>query len=684
MSATPLIKPLKVQGGTLYTFMSASKDITITNNNDNKRLDFSKFALLNLPDVKRPDIVDLENTIQFDTIDGAIFNGIEIDNNINIAESFQNYVLNLENLNSLRTDYDNEALETASEQIFFKWLKELGAIRYRTANINEKNPNLVPSRFVEEDSTNSLYTKVVNYIGEIKVINNVKKYGEAYTEIYIHVPTSDGGTPTVLFSSDELINPNNNKSIYRSGSIIKGSTETVVGRTATDIHPAGLDFTAFYDLDVSIAGFTNSTNINWHNGVITNSYYTEPTFNNPTTDTITKSQLDYGTTNDIVYKRSKLDGVRIDWTSQNYNAIANSSTISTIPEYNSSGDSNDFSFNCVLIYYDIYNTSTPTIKSTNLYGVLFLDNLTQLNNGEANIQRFQKFKHNPVTKLNGNNYGLTLNLKFDTNTDNASVSTIINDYNSYSLELYLDALTEMQKAARSFDKVLEQTLDTNTRISNLESYLYNAETLRGFQAQLNELNAKFENANLAISDSQIFFDFIEQINQRLISLTSGQTPIELQYNTEVLKEGRGIKLNTQATNEIKIECSVENFGSVQNGTLNVLLSNSENVIELKEFSNYYLYNNPTIQTATGNVVIKIDDSNVRWKTGQVFRFSFDTAIDMGFFDMIFYTDSNNLFSLGSYGKVIGSINYTEIGNKPLFEIVCIDANTYTFKIDIFK
>ena len=52
--ATPLINALRVQGGTFYTFTSASNDISKTFTDDDARFVFSKFALLDIPDVATP------------------------------------------------------------------------------------------------------------------------------------------------------------------------------------------------------------------------------------------------------------------------------------------------------------------------------------------------------------------------------------------------------------------------------------------------------------------------------------------------------------------------------------------------------------------------------------------------------------------------------------------------------
>ena len=72
MSAVaPFIRPVQVQGGTFFTMSSASEDLSFTFNNDGRQFKFSKYTLLNIPDIKRPvnGPLNYENFIQFDGIE---------------------------------------------------------------------------------------------------------------------------------------------------------------------------------------------------------------------------------------------------------------------------------------------------------------------------------------------------------------------------------------------------------------------------------------------------------------------------------------------------------------------------------------------------------------------------------------------------------------------------------------
>ena len=461
---SPLIRTLQVQGGTFFAFTSSSRDLSKTLNNDQLKFEFSKFALLNIPNIERP--LNQQNHIQFRTIDGAILNGLTGDENINLVESFQNYALNVESLLLADDDYDSGLKKSVSERVFFKWLKELGALRFRDASDSEANPALKESKFVEEDGIDSgtrRYQRVVEYIGEIDVSNNVQKSGQSYTEIYINVPTRVGNTPTVLF--DAYSDQNYQPDLLITG----GNSEYINGRNISTIHPDGLSVKAFYDYDAPV--IYTDVNANWHGSTQTDSYYTEPTtFEDSSSIQITKTQSDYTGADpftDITYLRSKLDGISIDWTNESYTDIIVDEKLSTIQEYNSDVRSSNFEFNAVLVYYDIYEPSNPDNRATNLYGIIFLDNVTPTQSG-GYIQRLKKIKPNEVTGLNGNAWSLIFNVKFDTSVDNAAIETVINEYSTFSMDLFIDASTQLQEATKTLLNTQSQFLNVVERVDELE------------------------------------------------------------------------------------------------------------------------------------------------------------------------------------------------------------------------
>ena len=349
MATTPLIRTPQADGGTFYTFSSSAKDLSRTLNNDELKLVFSKFVLLNLPDMDRLDpntFSQYQNYMQFDTIDGAIWSGgLKGDPNVNFTESLQNYALNLEELIISDATYDNTTNLTVSERVFFKWLKETGAMRFREATVLEKASGITTPRFVEEDEVTAgtrQYRRVVRYIGEIDIVNNVDKAGEAYTELYINVPTEVGRTPTILFDSISDTNYQPSLKITRTGP----GSEYIMGRNSSSVHPQGLDMFAWYDYDQPLqgggpAGYTDPV-ANWMDEstppTSVDSYFTEPTsFTSVLNANIIKYPGDYNNPTGYVgsaYVRSELDGISVDFNPNDYQQIAQDPTISTIPQFN--------------------------------------------------------------------------------------------------------------------------------------------------------------------------------------------------------------------------------------------------------------------------------------------------------------------------------------------------------------
>jgi len=688
--ATPLIRTPQVSGGVFYAFASAAKDLSKTFNNDQLKFQFSKYALLNIPNIEVP--LHKENFIQFRAVDGAIFNGLNSDNNVNLAESFQNYALNIEALLMADNDFDTGLKRSVAERVFFKWLKEVGAIRFKSANSTKKSSS-AGTLFTEEAVATSgtrRYQRVVEYIGDIDVTNNVDKGGQAYTEIYFNVPTRVGNTPIVLF---EAISDNN----YLPDMIISpGNSEYIYGRNSTTLQPDGLSTFAFYDEDAAVT-YTDPL-AKWWNVSNTDSYFTEPTtFEDPTSVEITKYSTDYPGVDPftpITYLRNRLDGISIDWNADDYYDIAVDPAISTIQEYNSSYKAKNFSFNAILVYYDLYDVSNPTDRVTNLYGVVLIDNVTDTaSNGY--IQRFEKFKPNLVTGLNGNSYGLKLNLNFDTSVDNSTIETIINDYSQFSMDLFIDTSVQLQEATKVLIESQNSLIDVNNRVNALESMIFSQEDVNELKTRITTVEAQVNNAQLALSSSTSIIDLIANTNDTITQIVNGTIPISLQYNVDVLKAGDGIALDKSTPNIVRV------INSVQQYNMNTLYSDinftstitsgspldlNQNVIKaylkLETFTNMIRVN--TVNTALADVKIYIDDSAIKFQEGQTIRFSFDTDFNLNGKNVIIYTDKQDKFGQGSLGLAIGSIPASDLGLKPIFELICTDSINYNFAIDILK
>ncbi len=705
MATTPLIKTPQADGGTFYTFSSSARDLSKTLNNDELKLVFSKFVLLNIPDFDRLNPVSFdsyENYMQFDTIDGMISSGgLKADPNVNFTESLQNYALNLEELIISDASYDNTTQRSVAERVFFKWMKETGAIRFRPATNLEKNPGISRPLFVEEDEQTTgdyQYRRVVKYVGDIDIVNNVDKAGEAYTELYINVPTEVGGTPTILFDSISDAN-------YQPSLKITGKDEFILGRGPSTVQPQGLSINAFYDYDDALlgdpanGGYTDP-NANWMDQTnpptLTQSYFTEPnTFTNSANINIRKYKADYGNPPGFegsAYVRNQLDGISVDFTPNDYEQIITDPSIATIAQFNGTDLASTFEFNAVLVYYDMVDTSNTANTVTNLYGILLVDNITPTTDG-GYIQRYPKYKPNKVTGQNGNSYGFKINLRFDASPGTAGIDTIVNDYNTFSMQLFSEATAQLQESAKIFQTQQLEISTLDQKVQALENQITNVADLTSLQAQITSVQDQLDNANLAFANDTVLLDLIAKNSDEIQGLANGNVPVSLQYNTDVVRQGPGITVDTNTPNLITLSLATQEYsfvipfdsGEIVIDALNPL---NLNVAVPQVFTELVNYTNmmrlDTVNEAGGDLNIYIDDTMVQWKTGQTFRLAFNNNLDIGSRNIRVWTDAPSRLNNGSFGVSVGVIPNSEISKRPIIEFICTEQGILNFVFDIIK
>lgn len=642
--------------------------------------------------------------MQFDTIDGMILSGgLKGDPNVNFTESLQNYALNLEELIISDSGYDNTTNRSVAERIFFKWLKETGAIRFRAANPLERSGTVTRPIFVEEDNKQQeidivQYRRVVKYIGDIDIVNNVDLAGEAYTEVYINVPTEVGNTPTVLFDSIE----DNN---YQAGLKIQGDSEFILGRNSSSLHPQGLNMRAFYDYDDALqgtgpAGYTDP-NANWMNestpASTLDAYFTEPiSFTDPTSIDIRKYPSDYPGNlpgfSGVAYRRSRLDGISLDFNANDYQQIVQDPQVSTISQYNGTDLAGNFEFNVVLVYYDMVDISNSANTVTNLYGILLLDNITPTNDGGF-IQRYPKFKPNRITGQNGNSYGFKLNLRFDASPGSAGIDTIVNDYNTFSMGLFSDATAQLQESARIFQRQQLELSELEQRVQGLENAISAVSQSTFLQAQINSLQSQLNQSNLAFSGGATLLDLIAKNADEIQALANGQVSTTLQYNTDVVRMGTGIIVDKTVPNQITLSLGTQEYAFMSafdlngleiniNNPLNLSVASPHAFVELLPYTNMLRLD--TINQAGGDLKIYIDDTDIQWKRGQVVRLAFTSGVNLGSRNIRIFTDAQNRLNAGTYGIQAAVISSSELSQDPLIELICIEQGILSFVYDVIK
>lgn len=647
MPYTPILKRLNKKSTTFYTFGSASNDLSkCLGNTSTKEFVFSHFVCLNLPDIKNSKRQGSESApVQLNNMFNVNPDGKNKSSSYLVSRYLQDYVLNFEEhllANTVLSPNDNEPDKTPAERVFWHWLMETGAINFTQATTQVVSGR---TRYMENISAED-YKRVVQYIGDIDVTNNVDLNNEAYTEIYIHIPAESGNTPTVLFDSISNSWYEDGKTYSNTGSdqdFIYGQTS---GNDDGQYDSNVVDTFAMYD------------------------------------DTQSSSYI-----TDVVGQ----DCFCIDFDAESYNEIMTNASINTIHDFNNSTLSSTFEFNTVLLYYDVVDISSGK-KTSNLYGVLFLSDV--VTSDQPNIpdyfQRFPKYK--PVEgDYNGNSYGFKINLRIDLEPNKQGIHSLINEYNTFSMALFSDAIAKMQNCADTFIKLKDTTTKLDEKVSKLETMMANVANYNKMKERINELQRELENANLAFADRNTLLELIAKNSDEIKKLSNGTLTRRLQMNLDVVKPGYDIIVDTSNPEQVTINSKTRGYslcplncldtGEVINMETPLSLaidgqSRTTNAVYtyLQTSSNMLRFYNEVGVLADEDIVVYINDSMSTWQKGQNMKISFPTLTleDLNGKNIVFLTDYNNKNGNGSYGIKDVVLSGELKNDHPIIELVCLD------------
>jgi hypothetical protein len=486
---TPILKDPKSHGGTLYTFPSASRDLTRAFSNSEYEFAFSHFACLNLPDFRYGEFE--EGDLKGIYLDDLHKKTIDIAGNLNTALKWhiQSYVMNYEVaiLNGFSLDegkYDNEILKTPSERIFFNWLQKVKGIKFENnmetlKGYGDDATDISYDTLIDESALstadrtkpyrigNKLYvwkggrwksrvlvSKTVQYIGTIDMINNVNIDYDSFNEIYLNIPAGVGGSTYVYF--DNSFDKNYEKGEYIDVDLDKycDDPDYIIGR-----NPEELGMTD----DKTLFAIYDSTNISDSSDSDSDWWYSE-------------SKHEY-----------KIDnGYCINFNDSLYNGGIEGMNLNS---------EEDFEFNCVLIYYRIRKGNGDW--QTNLYGVLFLEeviisdyniNLNDDDERVGYIQRYPKFKK-------GNSWGLKLDLKIDAQPDSQLVlrdSEYEDPNDGAEMQMFSEALVKLNDCAKIFYDVKKENTDIEERLYKLENMVSGIDTVYELRDEVSVLRTRVE------------------------------------------------------------------------------------------------------------------------------------------------------------------------------------------------
>ena len=392
------------------------------------------------------------------------------------------------------------------------------------------------------------------------------------------------------------------------------------------------------------------------------------------------------------YVRSELDGISVDFTANDYEQIITDPTISTIAQFNGTDLASTFEFNAVLVYYDMVDLSNTANTVTNLYGILLVDNITPTTDG-GYIQRYPKYKPNKVTGQNGNSYGFKLNLRFDASPGTAGIDTIVNDYNTFSMQLFSEATAQLQESAKIFQTQQLEISKLDQKVQSLENQVANVSDVTSLQAQINSVQNQLDNANLAFANDTVLLDLIAKNSDEIQALANGNVPITLQYNTDVIRQGTGITVDTNVPNLVTISLTNQEYNLMvpfNEDEIEITTANPLNLNQARPqvFADLRTYTNmlrlDTVNEAGGDLNIYINDTSIQWETGQTLRLTFNNNLNIGSRNIRVWTDAPSRLNNGSYGMSMGVISNSDISERPIIEFICTEQGVLSFVYDIIK
>ena len=557
MIRTPLLRPLRDNGATLYVFPSANEDIGLNLNSRATGVAMSHYALLNLP-------------VMFGNTDPKT-------ESIAIATDLQNYMMNLECTLLNQDSYNYQEYHTVTERAFFHWLKSFEK-RYNNSKLSlERTQNGNDVYYKETDNTN----RVVQCFGAIDAGNSLSTEFGMFNETYVNIPTSYGNGP-VFFKQVQDSSETN----YIYGKTYNtGDSEHLQGRKnnvdtlkiLSDVKPK-YDSGTSYKLDDAYEIVKDINEV---------------------------QSACRAFTNDKNIQINSYDDVNIDQKTQFSGKYCD---ITSNPC--------EFGFNAILLYYSVYdqNDTTKTAYAINLFGIVFLDSPSSVQNGQAKIPSLIKKKSfGGANKANffGNSYSFRVNIKTLSVYDNTDAmiqdNTTMSSINSVD---FSDVVSNLNRAIDVMNTNVQSTMAIQ------DAYMTTLKLTDENKQKLQELETKLDGY---LNGSKTSGIVSQNIRTKIIQpITDTSIDSSVSDGNNMIK----IQLNKQLTDFIN---TAEYQGSSYTPPIKIL--NDE-----------YTYNVPTVYKPIFNVSTQADTALGEWSTD-----TGDINDIINGINVNYYTYNNNVY-----------------------------------------
>lgn len=594
MIRTPLLRPLRDNGATLYVFPSANEDIGLNLNSRATGVAMSHYALLNLP-------------VMFGNTDPK-------SESIAIATDLQNYMMNLECTLLNQNSYNYQEYHTVTERAFFHWLKSIET-RFKlnqeeqteTVNSEQQLQNRILNLKRKQDSNDAYYKedkdnkhRIVQCFGAIDAGNSLSTEFGMFNETYVNIPTSYGNGPVFFKQVQDSAETN-----YIYGKTYNaGDSEHLQGRkNNVDTLKILSDVKPRYDND-------NGTSY-----ILNDAYEIVKDINE-----IQSACRAF--TNDKNIQINSYDDVNIDQKTQFSGKYCD---ITSNPC--------EFGFNAILLYYSVYdqNDTTKTAYAINLFGIVFLDSPSSVQNetkedekqNTSDVSTNKSFVKIPslikkksfggANKANffGNSYSFRVNIKTLSVYDNTDAmiqdNTTMSSINSVD---FSDVVSNLNRAIDVMNTNVQSTMAIQ------DAYMTTLKLTDENKQKLQELEDKLDGY---LNGSKTSGIVSQNIRTKIIQpITDTSIDSSVSDGNNIIK----IQLNKQLTDFINTE---EYQGSTYTPPIKIL--NDE-----------YTYNVPTVYKPIFNVSTQADTALGEWSSDIGDINDIINGIDVNY-----YTYNNNVY-----------------------------------------
>ncbi len=431
LQKTPLLRPMRGNGSTLYVFPSASEDIGLNINSDTTGVALSNYMLLNFTN-----------------------SNFGITEPVELARSIQNYAMNFETLLLNQPDYSFQESYTVSENVFWHWMMTHGGSKPNAFEFERISPdkNIYREKYYESGNNN----RMIQCFGTIDGGNSLSTDFGMFNETYITIPTSYGNGPVFFRTVD-----NNNNINYKKGKTYSAGTNIIQGRTETEYSYLGVE--AQYDVSQSYR--TNES---------------DDAFEVITDFTTIQSTLHDLSNGEFTQSISSFDDINVD-----FNDALSSIKVDNQAVY-SMANGCEFKFNAILLYYSVYDLNDVYKQpiATNLFGIVFLDGGTSSTENYTLNPVIKKKSYKGQSGKNayfGNAYSFRINIKTMSVYDNTDAR--IED-NTTTTSIYSEDFNDVLSNLNRAIDIMNTNVQTTRAIQ--DSYMSIRAELSDFREQFNE------------------------------------------------------------------------------------------------------------------------------------------------------------------------------------------------------